>query len=83
MIAYPVSTRVNNPANDSPACIAPLARLPPLEALLNVGGESHLVARNGLQFATLNGAQHAALADTVQHRAATPQPIVDSRRRSA
>ncbi len=25
MIAYPVSTRVNNPANDSPECIAPVA----------------------------------------------------------
>ena len=25
MIAYPVSTRVNSPANDSPECIAPLA----------------------------------------------------------
>jgi hypothetical protein len=47
------------------------------------GGESHLVARNGLQFATVTGAQHAALADTLQHFAATPQPIVDSRRRSA
>ena len=36
MIASPLSTRVNNPANDKPACIAPLAGLPPLEALLNV-----------------------------------------------
>jgi hypothetical protein len=25
MIAYPVSTRVNSPANDTPECIAPLA----------------------------------------------------------
>ena len=25
MIAYPVSTRVNNPANDSPECIAAVA----------------------------------------------------------
>ena len=24
-VAYPVSTRVNNPANDTPECIAPLA----------------------------------------------------------
>ncbi|MFI5341966.1 MAG: SOS response-associated peptidase family protein [Candidatus Methylomirabilales bacterium] len=24
MIAYPVSTRVNNPANDTPECLAPL-----------------------------------------------------------
>ena len=24
MIAYPVSTRVNNPAHDAPECIAPL-----------------------------------------------------------
>jgi hypothetical protein len=34
------------------------------------GGESHLVARSGLRFATLTGAQHAALADTLQHLAA-------------
>ncbi len=26
MVAYPVSTKVNNPANDSPECIAPLQR---------------------------------------------------------
>ncbi len=26
MAAYPVSTRVNNPANDTPECIAPLER---------------------------------------------------------
>lgn len=26
MTAYPISTRVNNPANDSPACISPLRR---------------------------------------------------------
>ena len=25
MIAYPVNTRVNSPANDTPECIAPLA----------------------------------------------------------
>jgi len=25
MVAYPVSTRVNNPAYDTPECIAPLA----------------------------------------------------------
>ena len=24
MTAYPISTRVNNPANDTPECIAPL-----------------------------------------------------------
>ena len=37
-----------------------------------LGGESHLVARSGLRFTTLTGAQHAALADTLQHLAATP-----------
>jgi putative SOS response-associated peptidase YedK len=26
-VSYPVSTLVNSPANDSPACIQPLARL--------------------------------------------------------
>jgi hypothetical protein len=75
MTAYPVSTRVNNPAYDSPACIAPLAGLPPLEALLNVGGESHLVVRSGLRFTTLTVGQHAALAQTLQDLAAAFQPI--------
>ena len=36
MIAYPVVTRVNNPGHDAPECIASLAWLPPLEALLDV-----------------------------------------------
>jgi hypothetical protein len=36
MTASPVSTRVGSPAYDSPVGIAPLAGLPPLEALLNV-----------------------------------------------
>ena len=66
---------MNSPAHDSPTCIAPLAGLPPLEALRNVGGESYLVARSGLQFATLTGAQHAALAQTLQDLAAAFQPI--------
>ena len=44
------------------------------------GGDSHLVARSGLRFTTLTVAQHAALADTLQHLAATRQPGVDSRR---
>jgi hypothetical protein len=39
------------------------------------GGESHLVARSGLRFATLTVAQQAALADTLQHVAAALQPI--------
>jgi hypothetical protein len=48
-----------------------------------LGGESHLVARSGLRFTTLAGAQHAALADSLQHLATALQPIVDSHRRSA
>jgi hypothetical protein len=48
-----------------------------------LGGESHLVARSGLRFPTLTGAQHAALADSLQHLAAAPHPILDSHRRSA
>jgi hypothetical protein len=47
-----------------------------------LGGEAHLVARSGLRFPTLTGAQHAALADTLRHLAALPS-IVDSHRRSA
>ena len=48
-----------------------------------LGGASHLVARSGLRFTTLTGRQHAALADTLQHLAATRHPGVDSQRRSA
>ena len=48
-----------------------------------VGGESHLVARSGLQFTTLTAGQHAALADTLQHLAAALHPSLDSHRRSA
>ena len=48
-----------------------------------LGGASYLVARSGLRFTTLTGAQHTALADTLQHLAATRQPGVDSQRRSA
>jgi hypothetical protein len=48
-----------------------------------LGGESHLVARSGLRFTRLTGAQHAALAETLQHLATARQPIVDSHRRSA
>jgi hypothetical protein len=40
------------------------------------------VSRNGLRFPTLAGAQHAALADSLQQLAALP-PIVDSQQRSA
>jgi len=40
-----------------------------------LGGESHLVARSGLRFTTLTGAQHAALAQTLQDLAAAFQPI--------
>jgi hypothetical protein len=39
------------------------------------GGESRLVARSGLRFATPTVAQQAALADTLQHVAAALQPI--------
>jgi len=34
------------------------------------GGESHLVARSGLQFRALTGAQRATLAECLQHLAA-------------
>jgi hypothetical protein len=47
-----------------------------------VGSGSHLVSRSGLRFIALTGAQHAALADTLQHLAALPS-IVDSQQRSA
>jgi hypothetical protein len=40
------------------------------------------VARSGLWFTKLIGAQHAALADSLQHLAALPS-IVDSPQRSA
>ena len=40
-----------------------------------LGGESHLVSRSGLRFTTLTGAQHAALAQTLQDLAAAFQPI--------
>jgi len=46
-------------------------------------GESHLVVRSGLRFTTLTGGQHAALAETLEHFATAPQPIVDSHQRSA
>ena len=48
-----------------------------------LGGTSHLVARSGLRFPRLTGAQHTALADTLQHFATARHPIVDSHRRSA
>jgi hypothetical protein len=48
-----------------------------------LGGSAHLVARSGLRFPRLTGAQHAALADTLQHLAATRHPDVDSQRHSA
>jgi len=48
-----------------------------------LGGESHLVARSGLWFTRLTGAQHAALADSLEHLAATPEPTLDSQQRSA
>ena len=47
-----------------------------------LGGTAHLVARSGLRFPRLTGAQHAALADTLRRLAALPS-IVDSQRRSA
>jgi len=40
-----------------------------------LGGESHLVARSGLRFTTLTGAQHVALAQTLQYLAAAFQSI--------
>jgi PilZ domain len=39
------------------------------------GGESHIMSRSGLRFTTLTGAQHAALADSLQRLAAAVQPI--------
>jgi hypothetical protein len=48
-----------------------------------LGGTSHLVARSGLSFPRLTGAQHTALADTLRHLAATRHPGVDSQQRSA
>ena len=48
-----------------------------------LGGGSYLVARSGLRFPTLTGAQHAALADSLQHLAATRQPFLDSQERCA
>ena len=48
----------------------------------NLGGDSHLVARSGLWFTRLTGAQHAALADSLQQLAALPS-LVDSQQRSA
>jgi hypothetical protein len=40
-----------------------------------LGGESHLVARSGLRFATLTAGQQAALAETLHYLAAALQPI--------
>ena len=40
-----------------------------------VRGESHLVARSGLQFTTLTPEQQAALADTLHYFATVLQPI--------
>ena len=40
-----------------------------------LGGTSHLVARSGVWFTRLTGAQRTALADTLQDFAATFQPI--------
>ena len=48
-----------------------------------VGSGSHLVSRSGLRFTALTGAQHAALAGTLQDLAAARQPTLDSHRRSA
>jgi PilZ domain len=48
-----------------------------------VGSASHLVARSGLRFTTLTRAQHAALADSLEHLAAAAQPNLDSHRGSA
>jgi hypothetical protein len=47
-----------------------------------LGGEAHLVARSGLRFPALTGAQHAALADSLQHLAVLPS-ILDSQQRLA
>ena len=46
-----------------------------------LGGDSHLVARSGLQFTTLTAVQRAALADSLRHLAITVQP--DGHRRTA
>ena len=40
-----------------------------------LGGESHLVARSGLRFATLTAPQHAALTATLHDLATALQPI--------
>ena len=48
-----------------------------------VGDASHLVARSGLWFTRLTAVQHTALADTLQHLAATRQAVVDSQQRLA
>ena len=48
-----------------------------------VEGESHLVSHSGLRFTRLTGAQHTALADTLQHLAAALPSILDSHERSA
>src|SRR5512137_1481439 len=46
-----------------------------------LGGDSHLVARSGLQFTSLTAVQRAALADSLRHLATTVQP--DAHRRTA
>ncbi len=38
------------------------------------GRDSYLVARSGLRFTTLTGAQHATLAECLQHLATAPRP---------
>ena len=48
-----------------------------------LGGASRLVARSGLRFIRLTGAQHTTLADTLRHLAATRHPGVNSQQRSA
>jgi hypothetical protein len=48
-----------------------------------LGGSSHLLARSGLYFTRLTGAQHTDLVDTLQHLATILQSTVDSQRRSA
>jgi len=48
-----------------------------------VGSASHLVSRSGLRFTTLTGAQHTALADTLQYLTAAHHPIVDDQPLSA
>jgi hypothetical protein len=48
-----------------------------------LGGESHLLSHTGLQFTRLTGAQHTALAETLQHLAAAPPSVIESFRRSA